>query len=506
MPATPSSGSPVAPVHHRGSEGPDGGSRVLPGPILHHGGENRENAWIIPAIIGAVVVAAVLLGSARMATVAGTFLQLLFLAFFIRHLTFAAAALSSAGADLDAPLLDNGHRPSVSVLVACKNEEAVVANLTTSLLALDYPPDLIQLIVVNDGSTDHTGAILDEAAARDSRLHPLHRRPGAGGGKSGALNEGLSSATGEIVIIFDADHRPRPDVVRRHVRHFSDPAVGAVQGRCEIANGGDSPLATLVAVDYLAGYLVNEYGRQAVFHLPAYGGANCAVRATMLRSLGGWNPRSVTEDTDLTLRLLLSGARVRYDVTAVDEEEGVVTFDHYWSQRYRWARGHQQVWRDYRRAVWRSERLTRSEKLETTMFLYAFHLPVLSMLGMLFLLAWFGGIVTPVGSSWLFVFTTLLFLGPLTEVGGGLILARADRRLALSLVWFLPLFFVSMAVSAKAWIDGIAGRPYAWVKTQRAADGWDPAVPPDSRVPLAAPSGTSTLLPAPTRTSQGGTR
>ena len=82
------------------------------------------------------------------------------------------------------------------------------------------------------------------------------------------------------------------------------PAVGAVMGRCVIRNGKESTMAATVFVDYLSGYLVNEYGRQALFELPAYGGANCAVRMSTLRALGGWNPETVTEDTDLTLRIL----------------------------------------------------------------------------------------------------------------------------------------------------------------------------------------------------------
>ena len=118
-----------------------------------------------------------------------------------------------------------------------------------------------------------------------------------------------------------------------------------------VRNSVQSTLARSIAIDYFSGYLVNEYGRQALFELPAYGGANCAVRASTLRQLGGWNPDSVTEDTDLTLRVVLLGGRVRYDITAVDTEEGATTLARFIRQRYRWARGHQQVWRDYRSLV-----------------------------------------------------------------------------------------------------------------------------------------------------------
>jgi cellulose synthase/poly-beta-1,6-N-acetylglucosamine synthase-like glycosyltransferase len=394
-------------------------------------------------------------------------LQAFFLAFFLRHLAFVAAAVRG-GAD-ETPVGDGTHTPPLTVLVACHNEERVLDRLLEALGRLDYPAGRLQTILIDDGSSDRTGEMLDRWARSDPRGEVLHRPPKAGGGKSGALNAALPHVTGEVVVVFDADHRPRPDVALRLARHFADPGVGAAQGRCRILNGDDSLIADLVAVDYLGGYLVNEYGRQAVFRLPAYGGACCAVRTSSLRTLGGWNPATVTEDTDLTLRLVLAGQRVCYDVTAVDEEEAVTTLGRYWTQRYRWARGHQQVWRDVRPAVWRSDRLSVLEKVETTMFLLAFHLPVLAVLGVTLLVAGFTGLGTT-GSQLdevTAVLWTLLLLGPMLELSTGLLLGGATRRSALLLVFFLPLFFVSMALCAKAWVDGMLGRPYTWAKTAR---------------------------------------
>jgi cellulose synthase/poly-beta-1,6-N-acetylglucosamine synthase-like glycosyltransferase len=432
--------------------------------------DSRGAPWTFPAFAGGFFVGVAVLGLDELLTICATALQLLFFVYFARHLAFAMAAMRSAARDLDAPVLQTGYLPPVSVLVACKNEENVVGGLAKSLLELDYPPDRLEVIVVNDGSTDGTAARLDAEKARRPRLRVLHRASGLGGGKSGALNDGLALASGEIVIVFDADHQPHKDVIRRLVRHFDDPTVSAVQGRCVINNPEDSPLTRLVAIDYLAGYLVNEYGRQCLFELPAYGGANCAVRASSLRAAGGWNVRTVTEDTDLTLRLILAGKRVRYDVTAVDEEEGVVTLQRYWRQRYRWARGHQQVWRDYRRAVWASPRLSLADKIETSMFLFGFHLPVASAFGLAILGLWAAGLAHPSDPLNTFVLWTLLFLGPLLELGAGLLVARADRREAIALALFLPIFFVSVALCTKAWLDGLAGRDYTWVKTKRSAD------------------------------------
>jgi len=439
-------------------------------PIRHISEGPRGHPWTLLLLAGVLVASITLTSLDAVNSVLIFILEVVFVIFFARHLIFAVSAMRTADTDLTLPPNADQFTPPITVLVACKNEESVVDALVASLLDFDYPGDHLQVIIVDDGSTDSTAERLDAWAARTPALHVIHRHPHAGGGKSGALNTALEIATGEVIVVFDADHQPNKDVLWRLSRHFEDPGVGAVQGRCTIVNPDDTPLTRLIAIDYLAGYLVNEYGRQSIYRLPAYGGANCAVRASSLRALGGWNPNTVTEDTDLTLNLILDGQRVRYDVTAVDREEGVVTLSRYWRQRYRWARGHQEVWRDYRWQVWRSDRLTRTEKVETMMFLLVFHLPVLSFLGLILLVPWLLGITHPYDAVHAYVLWTLLFLGPLMELGAGLLVARAPRRWALSLIFFLPLFFVSVALCTKAWWDGMLGRPYTWVKTSRSAD------------------------------------
>ncbi|MET0420941.1 MAG: glycosyltransferase family 2 protein [Acidimicrobiia bacterium] len=428
--------------------------------------------WTLLALGGGFAVAIGVVGlDVTMATIA-TVLALLFLVFLLRHLAFAASAMSTARVDMRSlGSFDYGYRPRVSVLVPCRNEELVIEGLVTCLLALDYPADLLEILVVNDGSDDATGTILDELVERDSRLRAIHRPPGAPGGKSGALNCALVDATGDIIVVYDADHKPRADVIRRLVRHFADPQTGAVQGRCIVRNAEESKLALTIAVDYYCGYLVNEYGRQSLYDLPAYGGANCAVRASVLRAFGGWNENTVTEDTDLTMRIVLSGLRVRYDVTAIDTEESVSTFERFWRQRYRWARGHQMAWNDYRRWVWRAPGLTFAQRVETMMFLLVYHIPVACMFGAALIATRAVGI-----SSWgatmdLTPIATLLFLGPLLELGAGLIVSRAPRRAAFGILLFVPAFVVFMIVCTKAWFDGIIGRPYGWHKTPRTGHG-----------------------------------
>jgi cellulose synthase/poly-beta-1,6-N-acetylglucosamine synthase-like glycosyltransferase len=397
-------------------------------------------------------------------------LQAVFVAFMVRHLLFVAVSGQQVGEE-DIPLPMDTELPTVSVLVPCHNEASVVDGLVAALLHLDYPREKLQFIFVDDGSTDRTGILISERIGARPDCLVLRRAAGSIGAKSGALNYALSFATGAVLTVFDADHQPAADVLRRLCRHFVDPTVGAVQGRCSIRNPTHSVIADLIELDYLAGYLVNEYGRDRVFGLPAYGGANCAVRADRLRTLGGWNQSTVTEDTDLTIRLILSGQRVRYDMTATDTEEGVTTLRRYWRQRYRWARGHQQAWRDYRWAVWMSPNLTLLQKAETTFFLLAFHVPVASAAGIVLLIGWFAGLAQgAVWASQIWVLWTLLFLGPLLELSAGMILGRVDRGRCLSLLYFMPIFLLNIAVCSKAWVDGVLGRRCTWVKTGRASD------------------------------------
>ena len=428
--------------------------------------------WILPILVGLSLIAVGTFGIEPTCRAASIGLGFMFGAFLLRHFAFAVVSLRAAPNEMfGSDGIDTGFRPTVTVMVPCHNEEVVIAASVEAFLAIDYPRDKMQLICINDKSTDATGALLDNLAKRNPQLEVLHRPVGATGGKSGALNEALALATGEIIMVFDADHRPRADALLRTVRHFADPVCAATQGRCIIRNSSESSLTRTVSVDYFSGYIVNEYGRQALFDLPAYGGANCAVRTDVVRALGGWNVETVTEDTDLTLRVVLGGMRVRYDMTAIDSEEGVPSYRRFWKQRYRWARGHQQVWRDYRRYVIHAPGLTVAQRIETLMFLLVFHVPALCALGLgllalraVGLVPWGRGLEVP-------AFAALLFLGPLVELAAGLLVSKAPRQAAKTLLTFFPAFFAFTIICARSWLDGVIGRSYTWEKTQRTGHG-----------------------------------
>jgi cellulose synthase/poly-beta-1,6-N-acetylglucosamine synthase-like glycosyltransferase len=439
------------------------------GPLTNPAG-NTAAPWTFLYFVALGATLIWLFGVSAAVVTASVLVNLAFLAFFLRHVAFATAAVRWAPQDLYSEAeVDLEYRPNVSIVVACHNEALVADSLVRGLKALHYPRSRLEIILVNDGSTDGTGELLTALTAGDRHMQVLHRPAGSHGGKPGALNFAADIARGEILVIFDADHIPRRNVIEQLVRHFQDPKVSAVQGRCIVRNSVESKLARSIAIDYFSGYLVNEYGRQALFELPAYGGANCAVRASTLRRLGGWNTESVTEDTDLTMRVVMLGDRVRYDITAVDTEEGATTLRRFMSQRYRWARGHQQVWRDYRGYVLRTRHLSVLEKIETMMFLLVYHVPVLCTMTLLMTGLRIAGIGPTLTIFELLPLAALLFAGPFCELAVGLMVGRAPRRSAWSIAWMTPIFFVFMLVCTKAWADGLLGRQYAWVKTARSS-------------------------------------
>lgn len=439
---------------------------------------NAAATWRSAVFAAFVFVLWVRYGTARTIGIAADALTVIFGIYLVRHLLFLGAALSPRLRRTVRGKGSDSFLPSVTVLLPCHNEELVVADLVAAVAGLDYPRDRFQAIFIDDKSSDATGEILQREIARHQGLYVIRRGPETTGGKSGGLNAALAYATGQILIVFDGDHSPQPDAIRKIVAHFAEPNVGAVQGRCIVENPFETRLSRLVAIDYLCGYLVNMVGRQAVFDLPAYGGANCAIRSDLLRSLGGWNEDSVTEDTDITLQALLRGWRVKFEPEAIDVEQGVTSVRRFWKQRYRWARGHQQVCRDYRRAVIRTRYLSLAEKIETMLFLYVFHVPALCVVALGLILSRSVVNIDVEQGFDLWPLVPLMFAGPMLELGAGLVAAGVRRVRVLDLLLFPMLYVISMGLCTKALLEAYLGRSYSWQKTarsQRPADGvWSP--------------------------------
>jgi 1,2-diacylglycerol 3-beta-glucosyltransferase len=244
------------------------------------------------------------------------------------------------------PEVSEDYLPLVSILVAAKNEEIVISNLVENLCNLDYPKERYEVWIVDDNSTDKTPEILASLSQEYRQLKVLQRSPDATGGKSGALNQVLSLSQGEIIAVFDADAQVPKDMLTRVVPLFSKERLGAVQVRKAIANEPQNFWTKGQAAEMaLDTYL--QYQRGAIAGVPELRGNGQFVRRQALKSCGGWNEETITDDLDLSFRLHLD----KWDIECVFDpsvkEEGVTSAIALWHQRNRWVEGGYQRYLDY---------------------------------------------------------------------------------------------------------------------------------------------------------------
>jgi 1,2-diacylglycerol 3-beta-glucosyltransferase len=240
--------------------------------------------------------------------------------------------------------------PMVSLLVAAKNEEAVISRLVERLCGLDYPGDRYEVVIVDDYSTDNTGIILDRLANQYPQLKVIHRPANAGGGKSGALNQVLPLVKGEIIGVFDADAGVSPDLLRHVVPMFDVADLGAVQVRKEISNASENFWTRGQAVEMIFDCCFQQQ-RIAVGGIGELRGNGQFVRRSALIRCGGWNEETITDDLDLTIRLHLDNWKIDTLAFPAVQEEGVTTALALWHQRNRWAEGGYQRYLDYWKAI-----------------------------------------------------------------------------------------------------------------------------------------------------------
>ncbi|QQM46593.1 glycosyltransferase [Streptomyces liliifuscus] len=226
----------------------------------------------------------------------------------------------------------------VSVLVPAYNEEAGIESTVRSLLASDYPQ--LQIIVIDDGSTDRTAELAE--GIEDPRVLVV-RKPN--GGKAEALNTGLAHASHDILVMVDADTVFEPDAIHHLVQPLAHPAVGAVSGNTKVGNRRGL-LAKWQHLEYCFGFNLDRRMFEVLECMTTVPGAIGAFRRDALIGVGGVSDDTLAEDTDLTMALWRAGWRVLYEESAVAWTEVPTSLRQLWRQRYRWCFGTiQSMWK-----------------------------------------------------------------------------------------------------------------------------------------------------------------
>jgi cellulose synthase/poly-beta-1,6-N-acetylglucosamine synthase-like glycosyltransferase len=231
--------------------------------------------------------------------------------------------------------------PRVTVQLPIYNEKYVIERLVEAIAAFDYPRELLDIQVLDD-STDETREVARDCVERYRQLGvPVSyiHRDNREGFKAGALQEGLKTAQGEFVAIFDADFIPPADFLRRTVPYFVDQKLAMVQTRWSYINRHYSPLTEVEAI-LLDGHFVIEHSsrfRSGLFF--NFNGTAGIWRRIAIEDAGGWEHDTLTEDTDLSYRAQLRGWHFTYLPEIDCPSELPVEMNAFKSQQARWAKG-----------------------------------------------------------------------------------------------------------------------------------------------------------------------
>lgn len=236
-------------------------------------------------------------------------------------------------------------KPKVCVLIPAHNEERVIRRTVEAMLRFDYPADKLEILVINDGSSDGTGEIVEGIARLDGRVRCYNVPKGEGGkGKSRALNLGLGRTDAEIIAVYDADNQPLPDALKYLVAELLiHPDLGAVLGNFRTINKDRTWLTRFISIETLSFQAILQAGRWAMFKVSTLPGTNFVVWKRLMDELKGWDEGAITEDSELSIRIYMKGFKIKYIPFAVTLEQEPETISVWAKQRTRWVRGNNYV-------------------------------------------------------------------------------------------------------------------------------------------------------------------
>jgi cellulose synthase/poly-beta-1,6-N-acetylglucosamine synthase-like glycosyltransferase len=370
-----------------------------------------------------------------------------------------------------------GPLPRVTVQIPVFNEAAVVQRVLDAAAQLDYPPERLQIQLLDDSTDDTTSRAarrIEHWRNRGVRIEHV-RRPDRMGYKAGALQQGLKRATGAFILVLDADFVPPPDLVRRLLPPFSDDRVGMVQARWDHLNEKRSLLTRCQALLLDAHFFFEQGGRYAAGRFMNFNGTAGMWRRRTLDEVGGWSWDTLTEDLDVSYRAQMAGWRFVFLPTVGVPAEIPDTVRALEVQQKRWAQGGVQTGRKI------LPRLLRSPwpwpvKLEGAAHLLS-HLahPLTLCLGLLLLPSAVAR--SALGLERLLVLDLLVFAGAtgsfiLYYTAAGRMRRRTWGRVVPDALWTLALGIGLTAPVSRAVLRGLAGgNRDPFLRTPKRGDG-----------------------------------
>nr|MBI1231500.1 glycosyltransferase [Cytophagales bacterium] len=364
--------------------------------------------------------------------------------------------------------------PTVTVQLPVYNEKYVVARLISAAAKLKYPADKLEIQVLDD-STDETAALIHEQICRypSVNFRYIHRQDRTGF-KAGALREGLTQASGELIAIFDADFVPDPDFLLRTVGHFRNEKTGMVQTRWTHLNEHYSLLTRLQAFALDAHFMVEQMGRNRQQAFINFNGTGGIWRKSCIIDAGNWQDDTLTEDLDLSYRAQQRGWKFIYRPDIESPAELPPVMSAIKSQQFRWTKGGAECGVKHLRDVWR-QKLPLGVKFHATAHLLnaVIFIAVLTVslssipVWWAFYKGWIPHAYFQAASVFLVGFVVIASVYFVANLS----LLRYSWQGVLRFLWELPLFLsVSMGLAlhnAQAVWEGLTGKKSPFVRTPK---------------------------------------
>lgn len=359
--------------------------------------------------------------------------------------------------------------PTVTAVIPAHNEEGYVGQSIDSVLENSYPEDRLNVVVVDDGSTDGT---LAEARARESdRVQVIHRE---NEGKHAAMNHALDGIDSELIVSVDADSIVDSEAIRELVKTYKwhdEPC--AVAGNIKIMHR-HSALERIQALEYILS--INMF-RRALDHLGLVNvvpGCLGLFERTAVEEIGGFSGDTVTEDFDLTLGLLKQGKRTHYSAKAISRTEAPRSLRGLYRQRLRWYRGTIQTLRKHRDIVTNTDYGPLHIILTPYMWMSVGIAPILGfiILGTIIWTSLFGSLAQVLGLIVIFVILEALFGTT------ALLMENTVERENYRLLRYTPLMVIGYKqlqdyIMVRGLIDELIGRRISWLSAGRNRPGGD---------------------------------
>ncbi|BFH63354.1 glycosyltransferase family 2 protein [Paenibacillus azoreducens] len=367
--------------------------------------------------------------------------------------------------------------PFVSLMVPAHNEGKVITQTVEALLALDYPHDRYEIIVINDNSSDNSSELLArlQAKYKERQLIVINTDHVTGGkGKSNALNIGFKQSRGEFIAIYDADNTPEKTALRYLVGEIThDPTLGAVIGKFRTRNRFANLLTRFINIETLSFQWMAQAGRWKLFKLCTIPGTNFIMRREIIEAIGGWDVKAIAEDTEISFRIYMMGYRIKFQPKSVTWEQEPQTLKVWFKQRTRWAKGN--IYVIVKNLPLLFDRSAKRIHFDLLYFLSIYFLLLTSLImsDVLLILYALGLVHTTIAglSSFLWLLAVILFV-----TGTFITLITEKGEMRLSNLWIIMLMYISycqlwMVVAAYGLYnyikDLIFKREVKWYKTER---------------------------------------